>query len=455
MFSVTSVQLSGLWNAFGAQLEVIMDVLNQFAKSSGLVLNLQKSQLFFATNVQSPVANSLSTKCGIPLTSYLGTYLGILITHGRHSCKNYEYLLERVLIGEILLPNATCDAIDCLNRDFLWGFDTRAKKPHLVSWDVVCSEKRYGGLGLRSAWDNNQAFIAKLGWRILKGDNALWCRVMHTKYLRGSNFMEIVWSLLGFARSEFFTLDFFSWLQKFSTPSRTFKQDEVSRVVLFLSAIWLIWKEQNALIFWNHRSRPHELCAMIFQHAKYTEMVMSPSSPVKSRLPQWVSWAPLVEGWYKLNSDGSFHVASNFASVRGPIRDFLGNWIFGFVVNVGCASIFIAELWGLRKGLKLCKSPGIAWVVAEMDSLMAVKFINENRESNNLSAAILMDIKNLMSEFEECILQHTLREGNTAADFLVSLGHSSQPGLSLLDFPPIGLRPILTGDQLGASFLRF
>ncbi|GLT48051.1 hypothetical protein SLA2020_216930 [Shorea laevis] len=90
-----------------------------------------------------------------------------------------------------------------------------------------------------------------------------------------------------------------------------------------------------------------------------------------------------------------------------------------------------------------------------MDSLVAIRFIIEKRELDNLSAAILMDIRSLMFEFEECILQHVLQQGNVAADFLASLGHSSPPGISLLDSPPTGLWPILTGDQLGVSFLCF
>ncbi|GLT60485.1 hypothetical protein SLA2020_332490 [Shorea laevis] len=94
-------------------------------------------------------------------------------------------------------------------------------------------------------------------------------------------------------------------------------------------------------------------------------------------------------------------------------------------------------------------------VVAELDSLMAVRFINDNREPNNLSAALILDIKLLMGDFQACVLQHTLREGNAAADFLASMGHSSQPGLHVLDSPPTDLRHILAGNQLGASFLRY
>ncbi|GLT37160.1 hypothetical protein SLA2020_114940 [Shorea laevis] len=81
-----------------------------------------------------------------------------------------------------------------------------------------------------------------------------------------------------------------------------------------------------------------------------------------------------------------------------------------------------------------------------MDSLISVRLINENRELDNLSAAILLEIKNLVQGIDVCILQHTLREGNAAADFLASLGHSTAPRLHIWDSPPSGLWNILEGD---------
>ncbi|GLT96250.1 hypothetical protein SLE2022_138910 [Rubroshorea leprosula] len=669
-----------------AQLDIIMDCLNQFAKSSGLVLNLQRSKLFFSPNVHSAVANSLSARCDIPLTFNLGTYLGIPITHTRHSHKNYGYILEKVqrrlsnwksanlsLAGRkilvqpvtasiptytmqtTLLPKTTCDSIDRLNRDFLWGSNSEARKPHLVNWEAVCSEKKQGGLGLRSAWENNQAFVAKLGWRLLKGDKALWCKAIQTKYLRGLSplnakanprcsfiwreilqccpllqqgvrwrvgtgeginfwhdnwvgnapfinvsgegpvdssllvadvinsdgewdldflhtlvpveiveiikaiplsrnlqltdsifwagsmdgsftvrsayqliqeqkkldnssldswswvwklccaerirmfiwllvrgrvltnslrfdrhmfascvcprcdvfeethihllrdcyYAKIVWGLLGFATFEFFALELVSWIKKFSNPSRQNRHAGVSQTMVFLSTIWILWKDRNALIFRSHKSRPQELCARIFQQAQYTMMAMNPILSPRSRQPRWVSWIPPEEGWCKLNSDGSYNAGDKSAGAGGLIGDSTGCWISGFTVNVGDASIFIAELWGLREGLRLCKSLGLSKIVAEMDSLMVVRFIQEHRMPDNLSAAILVEIQSLMLEFEAYLLQHTLREGNAAADFLASLGHSLPPGLRIWSSPLSGLRSILTGDQLGTCFLRF
>ncbi|GLT50759.1 hypothetical protein SLA2020_242210 [Shorea laevis] len=268
--------------------------------------------------------------------------------------------------------------------------------------------------------------------------------------LRDCYYAKIVWGLLGFASSDFFTKELFSWVKKFSAPSRISMHEGIPRALLFLSALWLFWKDRNALIFRNHKSRPQELCALIFQQAKYTMIALNPISPTTFRQQRWVSWIPPKAGWYKLNSDGSYSVTQNSASAGGLIRDNFGSWISGFTVNVGYASIFIAELWGLREGLGLCQSLGLSRVIAETDSLMAVRFINENREPDNLSAAILLEIKNLMLEFDVCILQHTLREGNAAADFLASLGHSIAPGLHIWDSPPGGLCKIsLKGTRWG------
>ncbi|GLT29235.1 hypothetical protein SLA2020_041140 [Shorea laevis] len=214
--------------------------------------------------------------------------------------------------------------------------------------------------------------------------------------LRDCYYAQIIWGMLGFATADFFTMELLSWLKKFSTPSRMSIHAGIPRALLFLSALWLLWKDRNALIFKNHKSRPQELCALIFQQAKYTMIALNPISRVTSRQQRWVSWIPPDAGWYKLNSDGSYSAARNSANAGGLIRDNSGNWVSGFTVNVGCTSILIAELWGLQDGLRLCQSLGLPRIIAEMDSLISVRLINENREPDNLTAAILLEIKNLM-----------------------------------------------------------
>ncbi|GLT90048.1 hypothetical protein SLE2022_080010 [Rubroshorea leprosula] len=83
--------------------------------------------------------------------------------------------------------------------------------------------------------------------------------------LRDCYHAKIVWGLLGFASFEFFALDQSLWLRKFSTSSPLHNPTRVSGTTLFLFAIWLFWKDRNALVFRNHRTKPHELCSLVFQ----------------------------------------------------------------------------------------------------------------------------------------------------------------------------------------------
>ncbi|GLT95628.1 hypothetical protein SLE2022_132990 [Rubroshorea leprosula] len=191
-----------------------MNCLAEFTGRSGLDINLGKSKLFVSSNIQAQVTRSFSASCGIPLTSDLGIYLGVPIIHSRHSSASYKHVLEkmqlkltgwkqkflslagrRTLVQSVtssipaytmqtrLLPKATCEAIDRLNRRFLWGSDISPNKPHLVSRNDVSLPRAFGGLGLRLAYEHNKALIAKLGWQLFSGHNKPWCQVFQQKYL--------------------------------------------------------------------------------------------------------------------------------------------------------------------------------------------------------------------------------------------------------------------------------
>lgn len=82
-------------------------------------------------------------------------------------------------------PISTCDKLDKLNRDFLWGHDEKSSKIHLVDWDTICLSKSEGGLGIRKARHMNQALLAKVSWRITDGEKSLWADMMRNKYLKG------------------------------------------------------------------------------------------------------------------------------------------------------------------------------------------------------------------------------------------------------------------------------
>lgn len=88
------------------------------------------------------------------------------------------------------LPVSTCESLDKLNRDFLWGDCDEKRKVHLVNWDVVCQPKTSGGLGNKKIVAMNKAMPAKTGWRILQQDEDLSCSIFKHKYLKSNSLLN-------------------------------------------------------------------------------------------------------------------------------------------------------------------------------------------------------------------------------------------------------------------------
>lgn len=60
---------------------------------------------------------------------------------------------------------------------------------HLVSWDKVCNRKEDGGLGLRKAKLQNNAYMMKLGWAMMHRRDTLWVQLIREKYGCGSQIL--------------------------------------------------------------------------------------------------------------------------------------------------------------------------------------------------------------------------------------------------------------------------
>ena len=55
-------------------------------------------------------------------------------------------------------------------------------KIHLVKWNVVCTKKNKGGLGLRKIVMLNRALLGKWIWMFACEKDNLWKQVITTKY---------------------------------------------------------------------------------------------------------------------------------------------------------------------------------------------------------------------------------------------------------------------------------
>ena len=73
------------------------------------------------------------------------------------------------------MPKWVVKEIDKIRRRFLWhGVSPQEKKLNLVNWDLTCTPKCIGGLGVMNLQIFNQALLMKWLWLWFKPNPALW-----------------------------------------------------------------------------------------------------------------------------------------------------------------------------------------------------------------------------------------------------------------------------------------
>ncbi|WKA03180.1 hypothetical protein VitviT2T_021306 [Vitis vinifera] len=182
-----------------------------FEVVSGLKINLQKSEIIPIGGVEEVdrVGAVFGCKVGNLPTNYLGLPLGA----SHKSCRVWDGVEERfkrklamwkkqylskggrlTLIKSTLsnlpiyfmslfvIPRKVRLRLEKIQKEFLWGDMEERRKIHLVRWEVICKDKRHGGLGLRYLKDFNHALLGKWLWRFPIERESFWRRVIVGKF---------------------------------------------------------------------------------------------------------------------------------------------------------------------------------------------------------------------------------------------------------------------------------
>ncbi|KAJ9702452.1 hypothetical protein PVL29_004269 [Vitis rotundifolia] len=186
-------------------------ILFWFEAASGLRINLAKSEIIPVGEVVE--MEELAVELGCRVGSLPSQYLGLPLGAPNKAPYMWDGVEERVrrrlalwkrqyiskggsvtLIKSTLasmpiyqmsifrMPKIVARRLEKVQRDFLWGGGNMEGKIHLVNWEVVCTDKDKGGLGLRKLAMLNKALLGKWIWRYACDKDNLWKQVIKVKY---------------------------------------------------------------------------------------------------------------------------------------------------------------------------------------------------------------------------------------------------------------------------------
>ncbi|XP_074305952.1 uncharacterized protein LOC141641180 [Silene latifolia] len=189
-----------------ASISIILRAFATFFIASGLVMNSEKSDIYFNGMSNEDVQYVLGVS-GFRERKFPFRYLGIPISYKRMVVGDRSRLFEKVVLrirgwgarklsyaGRLVLvqavlsqlhsfwsrifiiPIIVMDRIEQICRNYLWsGSDDFHKTSH-VAWDKVCLDKKFGGLGIVNCKLWNVAMLGKYVWWLAEKADHLWIR---------------------------------------------------------------------------------------------------------------------------------------------------------------------------------------------------------------------------------------------------------------------------------------
>ncbi|XP_057441477.1 uncharacterized protein LOC130733345 [Lotus japonicus] len=168
-----------------SQMQMVHNLLSQFCLASSLRINVARSRAYVGGGVDRARRARIFSVTEIPFTSHLDKIGRKLAAwKGKLLNKAGKITLVKSVLNAIPVypmqlfwfPQAVCDRIDNLARNFIWSRGDRHGM-HLVSWKKITMAKRFGGLGVRQARPTNVAMLGKLAgfsWRVGAGAVSFW-----------------------------------------------------------------------------------------------------------------------------------------------------------------------------------------------------------------------------------------------------------------------------------------
>ena len=262
--------------------------------------------------------------------------------------------------------------------------------------------------------------------------------------------VRTVWVQLGMSdpNSTFFSQDIRNWLKSNATAKPHQVHQGVHWYILFPFAIWLIWKQQNQVVFKNKGINPTLAKVITAQAMEFFHCVSYPRNNRHLVIKQ-LRWKRPNEGWLKLNTDDTTNDTQNAAGAGGVLRDARGNWVVGFSRKVGKSNSFGAEIWGICNGLILCNQMNIDAIIIELDAKALVDAFNKPSHARSVVSHLFEDCRQLANRIPHLHILHIYCEANKCADRLAKLGLHQSLDFVIHSSPPVDIIASFEADCQG------
>ncbi|KAH9734521.1 putative ribonuclease H protein [Citrus sinensis] len=223
---------------------------------------------------------------------------------------------------------------------------------------------------------------------------------------------------------------------------------------IFGVALWWIWYWRNQFIHNDaHISVANIVLDVTHRAAEINASMENICRPGHERIIKWLKWMAPPWPFFKLNTDGARKISGN-ASAGGLIRNYCGEWVHGFGMNIGHCTITGAELWGLLQGLQLAWNIGIRQLLVEVDSRCITEILTTDTNHPNANSSLIQGIKRLLNMEWQVSLSHSYRETNFAAGYLTNQALLLPLGVHVFPTPPSGTEGWLLHDVSGTAYPR-
>ena len=136
------------------------------------------------------------------------------------------------------------------------------------------------------------------------------------------------------------------------------------------------------------------------------------------------------------------------------MRNRLGEWCGGFVLNIGRCSAPLTELWGVYYGLYLAWEKKITRLEVEVDSMVVVGFLTTGIEETHPLSFLVRLCHGFLGKDWIVRVSHVYREANRLADELANHAFSLPLGFHAFASVPVEVDLLFREDVDGVSCPR-